>query len=344
VAVVGRTADELLRKTDLLTAMKTFSMIPFLALLKRSLCAARIQRMLLLLACAAPSNLPAADTAKTFASPEEAVAALVAAAATQDTNALREIFGPAAVEIANPDPVQGANERSMFTRLLKQETTIQRKSDSRCVLVAGENHWPFPIPIVKQDGRWFFDTEAGKEEILNRRIGRNELATLQVLRSCAEAQREYAAHDHDGDEVLEFAQKFIRSPGTKDGLYWPPGPDAEISPLGPLVANAQDLGYGNASLDPKPSAEPFHGYFFKILTRQGKHAPAGKYNYIINGHMIAGFAFVAWPASYGQSGIMTFIVNHQGRVYQKDLGPTTAKAVRDMKEYDPDPTWQPSPD
>jgi hypothetical protein len=197
---------------------------------------------------------------------------------------------------------------------------------------------------VKKDGRWYFDTEAGKEEILNRRIGRNELATLQVLRACAEAQREYAAHDHNGDGVLEFAKRFISTPGAKDGLYWPPDPGAEVSPLGPLVANAQDLGYKHAPLNPEPSAEPFHGYFFKILTRQGDHAPAGKYNYIINGHMLAGFAFVAWPASYGETGIMTFIVNQQGRVYQKDLGEKTASVAREMKEYDPDPSWQQSPD
>jgi hypothetical protein len=212
------------------------------------------------------------------------------------------------------------------------------------VLEVGDKHWPFPIPIVMKDGQWFFDTEAGKEELLNRRIGRNELATLQVMRACVEAQREYATQDRDGDEVLEFAQRFISTASNKDGLYWPPDLDGEISPLGPLVAHAQGLGYGHQPQDPQPSPEPFHGYFFKILTRQGKHAPGGKYNYIINGNMIGGFAFVAWPASYGESGIMTFIVNQQGRVYQKDLGPKTASTAASLKSYDPGNAWTISPD
>ena len=194
---------------------------------------------------------------------------------------------------------------------------------------------------MKKDGQWFFDTEAGKDEILNRRIGGNELATLQVVRAYVEAQREYAAKDRDGREVLKFAQKIISSPGAKDGLYWPPELDGEISPLGPLAADAAAEGYGKT---PGNKRQPFHGYFFKILTRQGKHTPGGKYNYVINGNMIAGFALVAWPAEYGESGVMTFIVNQQGRVYQKDLGPQTAKTAEAMKAYDPDKTWAVSPD
>ena len=225
----------------------------------------------------------------------------------------------------------------------RQGTRIVRESDSRCVVEVGDNHWPFPIPIVKKDGRWFFDTQAGKEEVLNRRIGKNEIDTTYVLHACVEAQREYASEDRDSDEVLKFAQRFTSTPGTKDGLYWPPDLDGEISPLGPLVANAQGLGYEKQSQDAQ-AGEPFHGYYFKILTRQGPHAPGGKYDYIINGNMLAGFAFVAWPASYGQSGIMTFIVNQRGCVYQKDLGPDTAKLVEKMKEYDPDTTWTVSPD
>jgi hypothetical protein len=303
----------------------------------------RNHSLVLLLAVSTEFRLRAADTGKTFTSPEDAVAALVAASGAEDTNALHAIFGPAVSELQNPDPVQGANERAAFARALNEATRIRHDSDSRCVLEVGHKHWPFPIPIAKEDGKWFFDTEAGKEEVLNRRIGKNELSTLQTLRACVEAQREYSSRDH-GDDILKFAQKLISTPGTKDGLYWPPEPDGEISPLGPLVANAQALGYGHESQALEPTHEPFHGYFFKLLTRQGKHAPGGKYNYIINGNMVAGFAFVAWPASYGQSGIMTFIVNQRGRVYQKDLGPNTGKLAEDIKEYDPDSTWQVSPD
>ncbi|HLH52888.1 MAG TPA: DUF2950 domain-containing protein [Verrucomicrobiae bacterium] len=286
----------------------------------------------------------AAETSRTFASPEAAVAALVTAVDSQDASAIRDLFGPVATELENRDEVQAANEHIAFARALNKAARIARQSESRCVLEVGDQNWPFPIPIIKRDGQWFFDTEAGKEELLNRRIGRNELATLAVMRACVQAQREYATRDHDDDEVLEFAQKFISTPGTKDGLYWPPDLDGEISPLGPLVANAQRLGYKHQPQDPQPSPEPFHGYFFKVLTSQGKHAPGGKHTYIINGNMIAGFAFVAWPASYGESGIMTFIVNQQGRVYQKDLGQRTIKSAASMQAYDPDDAWAVSPD
>ena len=212
------------------------------------------------------------------------------------------------------------------------------------MLEVGTNFWPFPVPIVKKDGRWFFDTAAGKDEILNRRIGKNELEVLQVMRAYVDAQREYASRDRNGDEVLEYAQRIASTPGTKDGLYWPPDLDGEISPLGPLVADAQEEGYNAPTKGTVTTRLPFHGYFFKILTQQGKHAPGGKYSYIINGHMIGGFAMVAWPAEYGDSGIMTFIVNQQGRVYQKDLGPKTDKQAPAMKAYDPDPSWTISPD
>jgi len=180
--------------------------------------------------------------------------------------------------------------------------------------------------------------------LLNRRIGANELSTLAVVRAYVQAQREYASRDRDGGEVLKYAQKIISTPGAKDGLFWSPDFDDEISPLGPLAADAADEGYRSGQQNPGDEPHPFHGYFFKILTRQGKHAPGGKYDYVINGNMIGGFAFVAWPAEYGNSGIMTFIVNQQGRVYQKDLGEKTGKLAPAMKQYDPDLTWQLSPD
>jgi hypothetical protein len=301
-------------------------------------------KLILVLALSAPLFSSRAETGQTFATPEEAVAALVSAADAPDARALHDIFGSAASEMENPDRIQAANEQSEFARALHQATRIVRESDSRCVLEVGDNHWPFPIPLVKNEGRWRFDSRAGKEELLNRRIGKNEVATLRVLRACVEAQREYASEDRDGSGVLKFAQKIISTPGTKDGLYWPPDLDAEHSPLGPLLAKAHSPGQAHQQEDARLSSEPFHGYFFKILTHQGKDALGGKYSYIINGNMIGGFAFVAWPAFYGESGIMTFIVNQQGRVYQKDLGPKTAISAEAMKEFDPDKTWTLSSD
>jgi hypothetical protein len=286
-----------------------------------------------------PETAVGAGIGKTFSRPEEAVAALVAAATAKDTNALRGLFGPAGAALHNVDRVQAANELHSFAAALNATNRLVRESESKCVLEVGTNAWPFPIPLVRQEGRWFFDTEAGKVEILTRRIGRDELATLAVVRAYVEAQREYARRDHDGDEVLEYAQRLVSSPGARDGLFWPPDLDGEISPLGPLVANAQGEGYSVQSKDESAASEPYHGYFFKVLTRQGRHARGGKYDYIINGNMIGGFAFAAWPAEYGESGIMTFIVNQQGRVYQKDLGLKTAKLAAAMKTYDPDPSW-----
>jgi hypothetical protein len=319
------------------TSPKSFST----NVLKQFLQSAVPRRLVLALACITPFALNAADIGKTFATPEEAVNALVAAASAKDTNALHDIFGPATADIANPDRVQAANELEAFATALNQTNRIVHESDSKCVLEVGEKSWPFPIPVVKKDGQWFFDTEAGKDEILNRRIGENELATLQVVRGYVEAQREYATKDRDGKEVLKFAQKIISSPGLKEELYWPPELDGEISPLGPLAADAAAEGYGT---NPGTERQPFHGYYFKVLKRQGKNPPGGKYDYVINGNMIAGFALVAWPAEYGESGIMTFIVNQQGRVYQKDLGPQTAKAAGAMAAYDPDKTWAVSAD
>ena len=243
----------------------------------------------------------------------------------------------------NPDAVQAANEFAAFAAAFAETNRLVRESDTRRVLELGNDPWPFPVPIVRKDGHWFFDTAAGKDELLNRRIGRNELETLKVVRAYVQAQREYASRDRDGDGVLEYAQNFLSTPGNKDGLYWSPEPDGEISPLGPLVAAAQAEGY-RKSTGEKSAPQPFHGYLFKILTRQGKHASGAKYDYVINGNMIGGFALVAWPAGYGETGIMTFIVNQQGRVYQKDLGPQTGKTAGTMKAYDPDKTWTVSPD
>jgi hypothetical protein len=297
-----------------------------------------------ILIVAVPLIVRAADEPRTFATPEEAVATLGSATKAEDGAALRSIFGSGLVDVQNPDRVQATNEFATFAAALGETNYLNRKSPTNYVLVVGTQQWPFPIPIVKKANGWIFDTDAGKEELENRRVGRNELSTLETIRAYVQAQREYAEKDRDGDGVLEYAQRFSSSPGKKDGLYWPSDLDGEASPLGPLVAEAQEKGYAARTDEEVGPPRPFQGYYFKILHRQGKHAAGGKYDYIINGNMIGGFAMVAWPAGYGDSGVMTFIVNQQGRVYQKDLGEKTDKLARKMKEFDPDPSWQLSPD
>ena len=301
--------------------------------------------LILVLALGLPGAMSGAGTGKIFASPEEAVAALRLATAAADTNALRVILGPGSEDLQNPDRIQATNELKTFSSALAETNHLVHVSNTLVVLELGDDLWPFPVPIVKKDGGWFFDTNVGKDELLNRRIGKNELATLPVVRAYVDAQREYASSDHDGDEILEFAQRLVSSPGKQNGLYWPPALDGDLSPLGPLVAYAQAEGYSPELHDvDEVQRGPYHGYLFKILDRQGQHALGGKYNYVINGHMIAGFALVAWPAAYGDTGIMTFVVNQQGRVYQKDLGKNTAKIAQKMSAYDPDKSWQVSPD
>lgn len=300
--------------------------------------------LILAVALSAPLAANAAEHGKTFNTPEAAVAALGSATRMQDTNALYVLFGPAVADLENPDRVQATNDLRKFTAAFDQGRRIVRESDSRCLLEVGDELWPFPVPLAKENGQWFFDTEAGKEELLNRRIGGNELKALDAVRAYVAAQREYAERDRDGDEVLEYAPKFVSTPGTKDGLYWPLDLDGDKSPLGPLVAQAQRQGYTPESRDQGEPSQPFHGYLFKILTCQGQHAPGSKYDYIINGNMIGGFALVAWPTDYGNSGIMTFLVNQQGRVYQKDLGPNTDTVAAKMDAYDPDESWNLSPD
>ncbi len=300
--------------------------------------------VLLLLGFASSTALGAAGATKAFATPQEAVTALDQAVNTTNRTLFAALLGPESEHLVNPDTVQGAQELATFAAAFNATNRLTRESDTRLVLEVGTNAWPFPIPLVKLGNGWQFDTAAGIEELLNRRIGRNELEVLGVMRAYVDAQREYASKDRDGDEVLEYAQKITSSPGQMDGLYWPPELNGELSPLGPLVAEAQGEGYFSESPAPDAEPQPFHGYLFKILTRQGKHAPGGKYDYVINGNMIGGFALVAWPARYGDSGIMTFIVNQQGRVYQKDLGENTAKIVHKMHAYDPAPSWQASQD
>jgi hypothetical protein len=285
----------------------------------------------------------AAVEEQTFNSPNEAVNALVAAAQNNDTNAIHLIFGPAGHELISPDVVQATDEFKMFKERLAEKTQLITNSDTNATLELGTDGWPFPIPLVKQGAQWHFDSAAGKNEIFARRIGRDEMGAIDVCNAYVEAQREYASQDRMGDGVLAYAQFLRSTPGTHDGLFWPTNqPGEELSPLGPLIAQARVEGYHRAAKMLNDEQAPYHGYYFKILTSQGKHAPGGKFKYCINGRMIAGFALVAWPAEWGDTGVMTFIVNQQGKIYQKNLGSKTARIAKAMTIYDPDDTWTPA--
>lgn len=295
-----------------------------------------------LLLSALPGRLLAVDE-QTFNSADEAVKALVAAATDRDTNALHTIFGPEGHQLASPDPVQATNEFKMFVQRVQEKTQLNTNSDSTLTLELGADAWPFPIPLVNDGGHWYFDTAAGTAEILNRRVGMDELGAIDVCRAYVGAQREYASQDRMGDGVLAYAQFLHSTPGTHNGLFWPAKPGEGLSPLGPLVAAARMEGYHRTATMLSDEQAPYHGYYFKILTRQGRHAPGGKYDYVINGRMIAGFALVAWPAEWGNTGVMTFIVNQQGKVYQRNLGKKTAKLAVAMSSFDPDSHWTPVP-
>lgn len=303
-------------------------------------------------ATGAPAATPASGTAaqqQTFATPEEALIALREATSADDKATLARIFGPGAKDLANPDQVQEANECEAFSRHLAEMANLVRDGDDRVILYVGGENWPFPIPIVRKDGRWCFDTAAGKDEILSRRIGENELNTIDVCRAYVAAQNEFHATDWNGDGILEYAQFFRSSLNRKDGLYWEATDGEPQSPMGPLVADAQAQGYPIAKSPPKPAdgrtddhtSHPFHGYLFKILTSQGPHAPGGAYSYVINGHMVAGFALLAYPAEWGKSGVMTFVVCQRGIVYQRNLGDKTGELAPATTEFDPDDAWKP---
>jgi len=283
-----------------------------------------------------------AEPQQLFATPEEAVKALQDVTAAHDKEAMHRIFGPALHELVSSDEAQNANDFTEFAKSLAEMTNLVKESDSKVMLTLGRDNWPFPIPLVQKDGKWFFDTAAGKEEILNRRIGEDEVGAIRVCRGYVVAQFEYFSEDRRGEDVLEFAQHMMSTTGKHDGLFWETKADEPPSPLGPLVAQARAEGYGRRDGEnpEKKQRHPYHGYFFKILTKQGSKAPGGQYDYVINGHMVGGFAMVAWPAGYGSSGIMTFIVNQRGKVYQKDLGQATAKLASEMTEYNPDETWE----
>ena len=282
-----------------------------------------------------------------YATPEEAKQAVIDAAAAKDPAAFARIFGPEIQSLlsGSGDEAEDKQELEAFAASAQQSAKLEKVNDTKFTLTIGEDNWLFPIPIVKVGEQWRFDTPAGMEEILNRRIGENELSTILSCRAYVLAQWEYFTQvNADKDGVAEYAQKFISSPGKRDGLYWDTAEGDDPSPLGSLVAAARAEGYASKTPGKHDDAvqprQPYHGYYFKILTRQGPHAPGGKYNYIINGNMIAGYALVAYPADWANSGVMTFIVNQQGRVYEKDLGPKTGQIAGAMLEYNPDPTWK----
>lgn len=272
-----------------------------------------------------------------FASDEEAMTAMLTAVKAQDHEQVHLLLGPAWKELVSGDKVEDAAAFKEFSQRAAERTRLQKKDDSTSIIYVGNDDWPMPIPIAKTpDGKWFFDTEAGKTEILARRIGENELNAIQLCRAYVEAQREYAGKDRDGSDVVKYAQRIRSTPGKMDGLYWDATPGQEPSPFGHVFAAATTQGYDLSIGHPH---EPYRGYHFRVLKRQGPAAPGGQYDYVINGNMVGGFALVAFPVDYESSGIMTFIVNQRGKVYQKDLGPKTTDLARHMTEYNPDSTW-----
>jgi hypothetical protein len=277
---------------------------------------------------------------KHFATPDMAVEAMVAASRDNSEPRLLAILGSEGrALIHSGDAVADRLGRQDFVTAYDQAHRIELKGEESAELIIGKEAWPLPIPIVREQGRWHFDTAAGKEEILNRRIGRNELKVIEVCREYVRAQREYAALKPGAQN--EFAQKFTSSSGEKDGLYWPAMPGDPQSPLGPLVAEARASGYvTHPDSAPRSQSHPFHGYYFRILAAQGEHAPGGAKSYIVGGRMTRGFALIAYPDRYGDSGIMTFIVDQNGIVYEKNLGPQSGRLAATIAEYDPDTSWR----
>ena len=272
---------------------------------------------------------------RTFDSPGKAAAAMFDAAKTGDTNALMQIFGPESRELlASGDPVADKDNRELVVKKYEEMHRLVTQPDKSVVLYIGAENWPFPIPIAKKSNVWFFDTAKGKQEVLLRRIGRNESFAIGTLRSLADAQGEYVATTHDQDSTKQYAQKILSDEGKHNGLYWKTGPGEPASPIGPLIAQATREGYEKGT-----KSVPFHGYYYRVLTSQGKDAPGGAMSYMTDGKLTKGFAFVAYPAEYRNSGVMTFIVGKSGQVYQKDLGNNTANIAASMTDFNPDKTW-----
>jgi len=295
-----------------------------------------MRRLAFVAFCAMPVIATGAEQ-KTFATPDEAVDALLAALKADDDAALVAIFGDThKTLIVTPDRAANSANRARITAAMQTYSLLDEQSKDRRVLLIGDQAWPLPIPLVRVGERWRFATEEGEDEIVNRRIGANERSAIKVLRAYLDAQKDYAERDRNGDGVLQYAQRLGSTPGKHDGLYWPAdaAKGEEASPFGPLVAESA------AYLKGHQSGDPYRGYHFRILTRQGKSAPGGAYSYVINGRMIAGFAMVAYPAQYGESGVMTLIVSHNGKVFEKDLGKNSAETGAKMTTFDPGAGWK----
>jgi hypothetical protein len=295
----------------------------------------------LVLAAVLPATGVAADaSARTFARPEQAVQALVEVVKAGDLAGVVALFGPGGQELLDTsDPATGRRNREVFLAAIAEGYQLEETAPDRKQLILGDEAWPFPVPLVRGPSGWSFDAAAGREEILNRRIGRNELATIRILHEYVAAQRGYAATGHDGQRAGLYARRFGSDWGKQNGLYWPARHGEPRSPLGVLVAKASEEGYHRTSAGEGPT--PLYGYYFRILERQGPSARGGAAGYVSGGVMSGGFALVAWPVHYGASGIMTFLVNQDDVAYENDLGPGTAEALGKVDSYDPDATWRP---
>lgn len=276
-----------------------------------------------------------------YPTPEAAAQALIEALAGEDPEALLAVLGPDLDDLRSGDPVDDAQQAAAFVENALLAAGIEQQGDDVAVLTVGPDDWPFAIPLVRDAEGWYFDTAGGREELVNRRIGRNELNTIEVARAYVEAQDEYAEQDRNGDGVREFAQKVISSEGARDGLFWPTAENEPESPMGSLVGGAVAEGYKPGEGD---GPSPYQGYFYHLLMAQGGNAPGGAKDYMEDGRLTKGFGLVAWPAEYGNSGIMTFQVNQSGIVYQKDLGDDTATAAAAIDAYNPDNSWEPVTD
>ena len=292
----------------------------------------------LLIAVHVTIGAQAGDRPRAFASPDDAVKALLAAAKAANLEQLLAIFGPDGKELASTsDPETARTNLKVFTVAAREQIRLEDDGPNRKILVIGGEEWPFPVPLVKAADGWRFDTAAGKEEILARRIGRNELAVIDTCRAYVAAQKRYAADGHDGKPAGAYAMAFASDPGKQNGLYWPAVRGQKLSPLGEMVAQAAEEKRANAANAGQRS--PFHGYYFRILTAQGPAAAGGAKNYVVNGVMSGGFALVAWPAQYGATGVMTFLVNQDGVVFEKDLGKDTSSIAEKMAAFGPDKSW-----
>jgi len=289
---------------------------------------------------AASIALAAEAKQKIYATPEEAVKELIASMKSGDAKAMMAVLGQGSKDIVQSgDAVADKAGRERFVKSYEEANQLERSGDAKVVLSTGRDNWPFPIPIVKNAAGWRFDAKQGREEILNRRIGRNELAVIQVAQAYVDAQREYYLRNPNGDKLLHYAQKFISAQGKRDGLYYPTKAGERPSPLGPNVERAKAAGYEKGK-GTAGQAVPYHGYYYRILRRQGPDAPGGAYDYVAQGKMIGGFALVAYPASYGNSGVVTFLVNHDGVVFEKNLGLETAALAPKITTFNPDGSWK----